>query len=174
MHLRRLSVLGTRGSKSERNAHRRHHTFEDVVVSARASALAAEIDDPDFVELLAHDFAHSRESRASEERGCRDHPNDCGTVMLLACLPDGPAPEVDVEVVEVLGVQAAPRSCERCGEGLDETGSSLLVLADHAAQLRSLFGSGGAQVGRIADHYGPRSVQPQVFSGGRFLRDRVS
>ncbi len=130
---------------------------EDVVVAPGATALAAQVDDPDFIALLAHPAPHAQEGIAINERTGGDVADDaraCGQIMLEG-FPQRPAPEVHVQVVQVLQVTAAAgilhRGDEVFQDGVGAIGS--FAPAHPAAGHRAVvIGSGGmAVVGRVAD-----------------------
>src|SRR5690606_2920914 len=60
--------------------------------------------DPDAVAKSAHPLAHAGEARSAQVGTGADEGDDARVVVLLEHLPQGPAPEVDVVVVEVLEV----------------------------------------------------------------------
>src|SRR5262245_37983714 len=71
-------------------------------------ALRAAIDYPDAVSGSTQVVAHTLESRSVEESGDGDETNDASVVLRVVVedLPGRPAPEIDVEVAQVLGVGA--------------------------------------------------------------------
>ena len=85
---------------------------------ARPASLAAEVENPNLVALPTDMFAHPREGIAVEVARCADEADDAGAFggVLLKNLPQCPAPEIDVEVIEVLDVDAVPS----VGSGVEE------------------------------------------------------
>src|SRR5690606_33028610 len=77
---------------------------EDVLGPASAQVVPFEIQDPDAVAKSAHPLAHAGEARSAQVGTGADEGDDARVVVLLEHLPQGPAPEVDVVVVEVLEV----------------------------------------------------------------------
>src|SRR5206468_2312387 len=94
------------------------------------------------------------EPGAIQEAGDGDEADDAGVVLRVVVehLPGGPAPEIDVQVAQVLGVGAdAPISGRDPGVEQADPALGVTALFDPAAAaLRLLL------VGRIADHDGDR------------------
>src|ERR1017187_140149 len=103
MTLRRLIVL--RFARADGNGDRDGRlNGEDIVVLARAAPLAAEVENPDFVAKPPHVLAHSTEGVAVDVARRADEADNARTMsgLMLENLPERPAPEVDVEVVQVM------------------------------------------------------------------------
>ena len=85
---------------------------KNVLAPARPATLAAEIENPDFVADPAHVLAHPDKGVAVQVARRRDETDDAGTGLgiLLEDLPQRPAPEIYVEVVEVLELEAVTGS----------------------------------------------------------------
>src|SRR5439155_6367645 len=65
---------------------------------------AAEVEDPELVEQLPHVPAHTGKARTAQVRRRCDETDDPLAGLALEDLPQRPAPEVDIQVVEVLDV----------------------------------------------------------------------
>ena len=93
---------------------------EDVLLLEGPSALAPEVDDPEFVEGVAEqvpDTAH----RSPVQVGRRgDEGDDSRAGRQRSGLPNGPAPEVDVVVVDVLQMTAEPGSLHWLGYSIEQ------------------------------------------------------
>src|SRR6266851_1908720 len=102
-----LRSSGT-GARGHDDADRLLDTLEDAGVDLWLVAFGGAVDDPDVVAGAAEVVAHLLESEAAEEASGGDVADDTGVVLwvLVEYLPGRPAPEVDVEVVEVFAMNA--------------------------------------------------------------------
>ena len=103
---RRGGGFGSRGPGDEDDADRLLNALKDASGYVGLMAFGRTVDDPDVIGLAAEVVAHLLEAGAVKEPGDRDEANDAGVMVgvVVEHLPGGPAPEVDVEVAEVLGV----------------------------------------------------------------------
>jgi len=117
-------------------------------VSRRGSL--PEIEDPEVVEGLSHEAAHAGEAGAAQVRRGGDETDDAATRCALEHLPEGPAPEVDIEVVEVLRMDArhVPQeiSQDAVVAAVAPSDPPSLALHAHVTRLDHL-----PEVGRVAD-----------------------
>ena len=129
---------------------------KDIVALARAASLAAQVDDPDFIARPAHVFAHAHEGLAVQVAGGADEADHAAVVrgVVFKHFPQGPAPEIDIEVVEVLGVEAAPSLPQRVKKIRENGFLAIAVVAPAhpGAGAGFIVGSGGlvAVVGGVA------------------------
>ena len=145
---------------------------EDVLLLACPAALAAQVHHPDLTGRPTGQIAQTHKGRAGQPRGRRDEGDDrLVPGVLLERLPDGPPPEIHVQVVQ---------------RGLGgEDHSLLLGGADHVVEQRVLAvpvlhpaaGAGGHPViGRVADGHGdaPVPLDPAGRLGGLGEDPRVA
>ena len=88
---------------------------EDIFLNASAAAVASEVDDPDLVERPPQQVPDTAHRYAVEVRGRGNECHNARTVGEFDRLPDSPAPEVDVVVVDTL--QVVPEICGLHGRG---------------------------------------------------------
>ena len=120
---------------------------KDIVALARAASLASQVEDPDFIAHPAHVFAHAHEGLAVQVAGGADEADYAAVVwgVVFKHFPQGPAPEIDIEVVEVFGVETAPSLPQRV-EKIREKGFFAIAVvapAHPGAGAGFISGSGG-------------------------------
>src|SRR5689334_20491841 len=106
----------------------------------RRARVALEVDDPELVQQPPQRASHSRERGSAEVRSSRDEAHGTGPAPRLEYCAQGPAPEVDVVVVQALQVHA------EC------------VLGKAIYQLGTPF---AAAVRRVADADDDRRIEPR-------------
>ena len=130
---------------------------EDVLSLARAQRIAFQVDDPELVEGAPHHLAHPHESRPTQVGGGGDERDDARSLGAVEDLPERPAPEIDVVVVEILQVHARARLSGRIEKILQQRSLVFLHVGcteAHPAALALRLGVGEVDflpvVGRIA------------------------
>ena len=118
-----------------------------------AASLAAQVEDPDVVALPAQVLAHAAEGVAVKIARGADEADDARPArrVVLEDLPQRPAPEIDVEIVEILNVDAVPS----IGSGIEEIAKDCALAAVAPADPSTSAGLIGvvslmSVVGRIA------------------------
>ena len=131
-----------------------------------AALLAAEVEYPYLVAHPAHMRAHPQKGVAVEITRRGDEADDAGAGrgVVLEDLPQRPAPEIDIEVVEVLQPDAVARSGDG-GQKVVENGAGAVPPAHPRAGAVAIVGPCGlvAVVGRVAeaDDDGNRALDAQ-------------
>ena len=133
MYVGRLVLVRLFRPESDGNGHGRLYS-EYVFVLAWASSLAAEVENPYLIAEAAHVLAHSAKGIALKIARRADEAGDarplCGVV--LEDLPQCPAPEVDVEIVDILDVAAVT--------GIDRGVDEILQNGEFLSSIESGFG----------------------------------
>ena len=141
------------GAECDRNGYGRPDR-EDVFGLVRTSSLAAEIQDPDLVADPPHMLAHAAEGVPVQIARRRDETDDARASrdFLFKDLPERPAPEIDVEVVQVLDVDGLACCAGRINEGPQPSAVFASALANRTtrARFRVARWGLGPTVGRIA------------------------
>src|ERR1043166_8899475 len=84
---------------------------KNVVRPARREVVAFEVDDPQLVESTAEGVAHAAEAGAADIRRRGDETDNGRPAAALQDRPQRPAPEVDIIVVDIFGVDPVGGSC---------------------------------------------------------------
>ena len=144
-------LFPNRRARREHNADGLLHALKNAGVDFRLMPFGRTIDDPDIMTGAPQVVAHLLESRTVEEpgHGNKTHHARLMVGMVVVHFPGGPAPEVDIQVTQVLAVNSRapfarrhPIFKRRCFLGV-----LVSALNPSAAPLGFLF------VRRIADHH---------------------
>ena len=128
---------------------------EDVVAALGAAPLAAEVQNPYLVADAAQVLPHAAEGVPVQVARSADEADDSGAAgLLLEDLPQRPAPEIDIQVVEVLDADAVPGALRRRQKVVEDWRRlAVLVAPAHPAAGAGLVERRGglvAVVGRVA------------------------
>ena len=155
-NLRRSLRFAFRGTRGEHDAHGLLHALKDARVDFRLMALGRAVDHPDVVAGAAQVIAHLLKARPAQETGHGDEAHDARLAPrpVVVSFPRRPAPEVNVEVAQVLAVRAHAPFARRhpVGQRRGFFRRGILALDPAAASLGLLL------VGRIANDDGDRLV----------------
>ena len=165
------------GSHGDCDGHRRLYG-EHVFALRWPAPFAAEIEYPDLVAKPAHVFAHAEERIAVQiARGGNEADDAAALLVLFQRFPQRPAPEIDVEVVQVFQLAAASGGHHGRREVAEDRAiaDAILAPAHPGAGAMAIVAGRGLMpvVGRIAeadDHFPlalDRKGQPVL------LRDRL-
>ena len=128
---------------------------EDIIALVCAASLAAEVEYPDFVAVPAQMLAHTAEGDAIEIARCTDETDHARPVSrrMLKNLPQCPAPEIDIQVVEVLNVAAMPGGDNRGEKIVKNCLPTVVAPANPTARAGLVVRGGGLMpvVGRITE-----------------------
>ena len=147
---------------------------EDVLFRVGAPVVAAEVDHPQLIGQLSGELPQAPEGVAGEPARPGDERDDPRALAVgLKGLPQRPAPEVDVEVVSVLKMNAV---AVLLGDQPQITKQAAALLApghrpgEHpAAGASALDVALHPAIGRVADHHGHLTLGLDSFGAVLFL-----
>ena len=155
---------------------------EHVIGLPRAQIVAFQVNHPQVIERPAQQLAHSGKARPGQIRRGGDETDDARPALTLEHLPQRPAPEVDVIVVEILGVQSQAERVQRRDEiPQNPRPLPMRVAVANPAALAGLPHIPGVQylpvIGWIAQTHQHRRVRlhflcPPVFLAQRLVDQR--